>query len=289
MLNDTGDALSDEKGFPEVLKRIVPHRFFPLQEINVRKEYYLSRFIAKLLKSPYKLRIKEGRVKNLWLHSKDLHNIFHNIALIVSRINQDGAGINRMEELYRITHSRSWTDSEEEEIQNLDHVVGFFLLDIKSLLIFIVVFMDKLARFLSLIVDKKGKNLKNRSFKSFASDLTTLTGKKIEEFKRLISENTKWFRKVKDWRDDFVVHHPGASGAMIYGNDVPYAALTTRKKISGEPKMIIMGSQATYIPIEELDKILLQLKRLLIVLEEYLSGNINILPIEVNEENEAIL
>lgn len=276
-----GDVLSNGKGFPKIFKRISSNRFVPLQEVNWRKEYYLSRFIDKLLKSSNKIGIKEGQVRNLWLYNKDLRHIFHDIALIVSRINQDGAGINRMEELYSIANSRRWTDSEEEEMENLDRVVSFFLLDIRSLLIFIVVFMDKLARFLSLIIDKKGKNLKNRSFKSFKADLGKLTGKEIEEFGRLISNNTKWFKEVKDWRDDFVVHHPGASGAMISRNGKPYAALTTRKKISGESKYIIMDSQAMDIPIEELDKILLQLKKLLKVLHEYLCTHINILPIEV--------
>jgi len=273
--------LSIRKGFPEVLKRIPPNRFVPLQEIDWRKEYYLSRFIGKLLKSSNNTRIKEWQVKKLRLYSKDLYRIFIDIARIVSRINQDELGINRMEELYSIANSRRWTDSEAEEMENLDPVVGFFLLDVRSLLIFIVVFMDKLARFLSLIIDKEGQNLKNRSFKSFKADLAKLRGKEIEEFGQLISGNTKWFKKVKDWRDDFVVHHPGASGAMIFRNGKPYAALTTRKKISRDPKYIIMNSQAKDISMDEIDKILLQLRKLLIVLDEYLCSHINILPIEV--------
>jgi len=68
---------------------------------------------------------------------------------------------------------------------------------------------------------------------------------------------------------------------MISRNGKPYAALTTRKKISGEPKYIIMDSQAMDIPIEKLDNILLQLKKLLKVLDEYLCTHIYILPIEV--------
>lgn len=166
-------------------------------------------------------------------------------------------------------------------MENLDLVINFFLLDIRSLLIFIVMLMDKLARLLSLIINKKEKPLKSRDFYHFKRDLAKLRGEEMEKFGQLIDDNTEWFEKVKDWRDDFVVHHPGASGAMIFGNGKAYAALTTRKTISREPKYIIMDSQATDIPIEELDRILLQLKKLLKVLDEYLCSHINILPIEV--------
>jgi len=273
--------LTNGKGFPEILNRFPPDRFVPLPEIDLRKEYYLSRFIDKLLKSSNKTRIKEWQVKNLKLYNNDLRHIFHDIALIVSRINQDGSGINRREELFHITHSRKWTDSEEEEMENLDLVISFFLLDIRSLLIFLVIFMDKLARFLNLIIDNKGKNLRNRSFTSFNEDLAKLRGKEIEEFGQLINDSTAWFEKVRVLRNVFVVHHPGASGAMTFGNGKAYAALTTRKKINRDPKYIIMDSQATDVPIEELHRILLELKKLLKVLDEYLCSRINILPIEV--------
>jgi hypothetical protein len=274
------DVLSNGKGFPEVFKHMPPDKFVPLQEINWRKEYHLSRFIDKLLKSSYRIRIKEGKLKNLWLYNKDLRHIFHDIALIVSRINQDGVGINRMEELFNIANSRRWTDPEAEEMGNLDLIVDFFLLDVRSLLIFIMIFIDKLAGFLSLIINEK---LSNDSFYHFKEDLAKLGGKEIEEFGQLINDNTAWFEKVRFLRNVFVVHHPGASGAMSFGNGKAYAALTTRKNISKEPKYIIMDSEATDISIKEVDGILRQLKKLLAILDEYLCSHINILPIEVEQ------
>jgi len=212
------------------------------------------------------------------LRNKDLYHIFVDIARIVSRINQDGHGINRMEELYSIANSRSWTDSEAEEMENLDHVLGFLLLDIRSLLIFIVMFMDKLARFVSLIINKK---LSNDSFYHFKQELVNLGGKEIQEFGQLINDNTEWFENVRVLRNVFVVHHPGAGGVMVFKNGKPSAGLTTRKKINREHKYIIMDSQAKDISMDEINKILLQLRKLLIVLDGYLCSHINILPIEV--------
>lgn len=49
-----------------------------------------------------------------------------------------------------------------------------------------------------------------------------------------------------------------------------------------------MDSEAANIPIEELDKILSQLKELLKILDEYLCGHITILPIEVRKKSNKI-
>lgn len=268
------------KVFPEILKRMSPVRFVPLPEINLRKEYYLSRFVEKLLRSSTKTQIREWRVKKMRLYNKDLRHLFHDIALIVSRINRDGSRFNRREELFDIAHNRSWTDSEEEEMENLDLIVDFFLLDVRSLLIFINVFMDKLARFLALFITKNGEQISQRSFYSFQDVLAKLEGDEIRNFSQLVNDYTRWFKDVKKWRDQFVIHDPGAGGAIVFKDGRAYAALTRREGGEGEPKYIIMDSRAEDIPVDRIDEILYQLKEFLKVLDEYLCSHINTLPIE---------
>lgn len=261
-----------------------PDTVAPLQQINWRKEYYLSRFIDKLLESSTKTRIKQCQVENLRLYNEDLQRIFQDIALIVSRINQDGAGSNRMSELLEIANNRRLTGSEEKEIETLPLVVNFLDLDVRCLLIFITIFMDKLAWFLVPLITEK---LSNYSFYHFSKGLAKLRGKEIEEFGRLINNNTAWFEKVRRLRRVFVVHHPGAGGALVFRNGKGHVALTTRKRINREREYIIKNSQARDISIDELDRILRQLKKLLKILDEYLCSHIDVLPVEACKASDA--
>ena len=276
--------MSKEKGFPESLKRMPPVRFVPLREINWREEYYLSRFIDELLKSSNITRIKEWRVKKLWLYNKDLRHIFHDIALIVSRINEDGSKFNRREELFHVAHSRRLTASESEELENLDHTVDYFLLDVRSLLVFIMVFMGKLAIFLGQLITENGEQMKHYSFHGFRRKLMELKGDEIQKFAQFIADNTGWFEDVKKWRDKFVIHDPGAGGAIVFKDGRAYAALTRREGGEGEPKYIIMDSRAKDIPVDRIDGILYKLKEFLKVLDEYLCSHINILPLEGKQQ-----
>jgi hypothetical protein len=270
--------LHNRKRLPEIIKRIPSARITPLEEINWRKEYYIMNFFKELRKSS-RVKISKSRLKSLYLYNADLRSIFVDMALIVSRINVDGSCINRMEELYDFANYRKWTDSEAEEIEELQPAVDFFNLDVKSLLIFILIFMDKLAGFLSLLIDKKEKKLRAGSFFHFKKDLMKLRG--VQDIKQIITENTKWFKEVKDLRDDFVEHHPGAGGAVTFKNGKAYATITTRKNVDRELKYIVMDSQAKDISIEELDEILSQLKKLLKTLDEHLRSQISILPFKV--------
>ena len=277
--------MSKGKDFPEILKHMPPVRFIPLREINWRKEYYLSRFVDEILKSSNTTRIGKWRVEKLWLYNKDLRHIFSDIALIVSRINRDGSRFNRREEIFHISHSRKLTVSESEELENLNLIVDYFLLDVRSLLIFIMIFMDKLARFLSQIITKNGDQMKHRSFRSFKNELMKLKGGEIQKFAQLIANNTGWFKDVKDWRDDFVVHDPGAGGAIVFKDGKAYAALTRREGRDREPKYLIMDSRAEDIPTDGIDEILHQLKELLKIFDEYLCSHINILPLKGEQNN----
>lgn len=273
--------MSIEEKVPEISRRIQSHRFPSLQKIDWRKERHLDDFIEKLSKSVNELKFNEARLQELFLDDQDLRSIFIDISLVVSRINEDGLRLDRRQELFDIALSRKWTSIEKKEINDLDFVVSYLLLDVRSLIVFLLIFMDKLARFLALLIKKGESKLRSKSFYYFQRDLAKLKGKEIEEFSQLIKENSKWFAKLKELRDDFVEHHPAAGGAISFENGEANIALTTRKKTNKEPKFIIMGSQAKKLPIREVDEILLKFKELLRSLSDYLCSNFETLPIEV--------
>lgn len=248
-----------------MFKRMLGARFVPLQEINHKEELYLERFVHKW----QEVETKEAKLKKLHLYHTDLRFIYIDIALTILRINEDGFKLNRSEELWEIIAEREWTPSEHDEWESLRIFINYLNLDVKSLFILILIFMDKLARFLSLVVE--AENLQNRNFNTFKKDLKKLRGKKIEELTRLISNNTEWFEKVKDIRDDFIEHHPGPSGSIGFCNGKGHATLTTTK--SGDTNF-------KHISIEEINDILAKLKEFLKSLNEFLCSHIDVLPIK---------
>jgi hypothetical protein len=80
------------------------------------------------------------------------------------RINEDCKQVNRREELFDLAskNDRVWTIDEEGEVENLRYAVDYLNLDVRTLLINLVVFMDALAKFLSWTI-KAENQLKNRN------------------------------------------------------------------------------------------------------------------------------
>jgi len=265
------DKLSSESEFrnrkelSEIFKRSPRARFVPVREINYKDEFYLEKFVYKW----QEIKTNETKLRKLLLYYSDLRSIYIDIALIVLRINQDGSKLNRSEELWEIIKEREGTSLEFDELESLRIFINYLNLDVKSLFIHILIFMDKLAKFLSSVI--KAENLRNRSFDRFKKDLKKKRGKEIEEFSHLIYNKTEWFKKVKDIRDDFIEHHPSVSGGIGFRNGKAHATLTTTKS---------EDTIFEHIPIEEIDGILAKLKEFLKSLNEFLCSRIDVLPIK---------
>ena len=147
--------MSDEKELPNFVKHIFhTPKISPLQEISWRKEFHLKKFIQELsdIDTP---KLTMSRRKELFLHCQDLKFIFLDIGLIASRINENVPKINRFEELWNTTHTRKLTPLEVKELENLENVVDVFNLAVRTLLVFVVIFMDKFARLARLTIDVK--------------------------------------------------------------------------------------------------------------------------------------
>ena len=239
-----------------------------------RASYNLGKSIREKLESS-KTDIEQSLGKKLYLRSYDLSGIFYDLALIISRINEDGAQVNRREELFEIAHDRMWTDEEEKELEGLGN---YLVLDVKTLYINIMIFMDALAYFLSLCVRSRKQPI-SKSFAKFKKDLENYRGREIEEIREKIYEKTAWLDEAKDFRDDFIVHQPAARSTLEFLNGVLHIPLTTRKK-GYDQRHIIVGATARNISIVEIDSSLTQLKELLEELSEYLCQRLNMLPFE---------
>ena len=255
-------------------------RFSPLKEIDWRAEYNLGKSLHEKMESN-EINIEVSLGKKLWLKCLDLQGVFLDLGLIVSRINEDGSIINRRQEFLEIAHDRMWTNDEAKEYESLEYAISYLLLDVKTLLINIMIFMDVLARFLSLCIRSK-KQPNSRSFSKFKKDLENYKGRETEELKEMIYEKTSWFDEVKDLRDDFIVHHPAARHVLEFRGGEAYVPFTTTTRGYNEQKKskIVMGAIAKSISVKKIDDIISQLKEFLGDLNEYLSQRINMLPFE---------
>ena len=254
------------------------NRFSPLKEIEWRAEYNLGKSFLKELESS-KTNIEASLDKELWLRACDLHCAFIDIALIISRINEDGTKVNRREELHEIAHGRMWTDEEEKEFESFSYAINYLVLDVKTLIININIFMDVLAKFLVLFIKKSEKLPESKNFPRFKKHLKNYKGREIDELKKIIYENTEWFDDIKDLRDDFVIHHPAGRHALEFFDGIAHIPLTTTKKEYNRGH-IIDGAIAKSISLEKIDSTLSQLKELLKELNKYLYEKINTLPFE---------
>jgi hypothetical protein len=255
------------------------NKIIPLQKIDWRKEFYLEGTLKKL-ESPREAHIKPQVHKRIRIEGNALSKLFMYIAMIAERANEDGTKINIVEETYHSLDSniKKLTDEEIKELDKGPSYISLLCLDISTLIIFVRIFMDKLARLSSLLISAKGVKAKN--FNSFKRSLSKLKRKEIEAFARLIEENTMWLGALRNLRDDFVVHHPGAGGALVFFDSEAHVTLTTSKKITEEPKRILLDSEAKDISMEEINNWLSNLKRLLFNLNAFLTENLEKLPFE---------
>lgn len=258
-----GDDLSWLRNMPTC-------RIAPLQKIDWRKEFYLKEVLDKLESLQ--------NARSIQVEGDGLSTLFMYLAMIAERTNEDGAKFNLVEEIYQhVNSNKKLTDSEIKELDKGPFYVSLFCLDISSLIIFVRIFMDKLARFLRLLIAMEG--VKTNSFTSFKRSLKELKGKEIEAFVRVIEENTIWFDELKDLRDNYVVHYPGSATALFFADSKAYVTLTTSKRTK-EPKSILMNSEARNISIQEIDHFLTNLKMLLFNLNDFLTKNLDMLPLE---------
>lgn len=253
-------------------ERILRVKVPPLLAIDWRENNYLLEFTRKLESG--EIALDEPRRARLWDCGLNLSHNFVDIALIVSRIDEDRVKVNRIIELFEIARTREdrmWTDEEANEYETLTHAVNFFTLDVRTLLIYVVVFMDTLAKFLSWTI-KATRQPSSRSFAAFRKDILNYRGDEVQRLSHLLNEGTVWFKDVIDLRDDFIIHHPAAMAGLGFANGRASVHLRTSK---GDQWQVVKR-----IPVKRIDGYLSQLKDLLRNLNEFLCSRTAVLPIE---------
>ncbi len=250
----------------------------PLQDINVRREFYLKEFIHKL--ETQKTKMKKFRIKKLWLRSIDLRFIFYDISFIVHRLNTDFESFNRREELFEIARStgREWTPDEAEEYEKLSPIINYINLDVKTLFVNIVIFMDKLARFLSWSFKEQ---IGNKNFTVFRKAIANYGGKNAQKIFQILNKKSQWFKTIKDLRDDFIIHHPASRGVMEFLDGEAFIVLTTSKGGYDE-KHIVFDAVAKRIAVTEINNILSQLKELVQEINKYFCSHLEKFPTITN-------
>ena len=274
--------MSEKDEIPDVLKRVPRVRIPLLHEIDWENQFYLMEFKRKL--ESEKINIEEHRRERLWLCCTDLSYIFIDIALIVLKINEDCSKVNRHEELFdKALKGKPWTNEEEKEIESLRYAVNYLNLDVRTLLVNLVVFMDSIARFLSWIIKSK-KQVENKSFFKFRKDIVNYKVKEVQQIRQLLNEKTQWFNKIKNLRDDFIIHHAAARSGLELLDGETHVPLMTSK--GGYPKQhITLGAVTKNISMKEIDTILSDLKDLLKALNNFLCKQINQLPFKAKISN----
>jgi cell division protein FtsB len=266
---------------PDVLKRVPCVRIPLLQEIDWENQFYLMEFKHKL--ESEKTNIEEHRCERLWSSCTDLSYIFIDIALIVLRINEDCRKVNRHKKLFdKALKGESWTNEEGKEIESLHYAINYLNLDVRTLLVNVIVFMDSIARFLSWTIKAKTQ-VKSKSFVKFRKNIAEYKGKEVQQMRRLLDEKTHWFNEIKKLRDNFIIHHAAARSGLEILDGETHVPLTTSK--GGYTRLhITLGSVTRNISMKEIDAVLSDLKCLLKNLNNFLCERINQLPIKIEEE-----
>jgi len=143
-------------------------------------------------------------------------------------------------------------------------------IDIISLIVFVNILMDDIARFLRFLF--RGESTpKTKNFDKLKKTMNNLEGQKLEELNRII-QNTDWYQELKDLRDNPIVHRGDRdSGIGIYGERIGISLRHIKDRKIRE----------TFMSNLEIDKICENVYRFLKDLNEFLCKNFDYLPLEV--------
>jgi len=215
-------------------------------------------------------------VKELFLgHSMDLSGIFYELKCIAMRINEDSKKIIRMKELHELTTREARTHLTQKELDDLLieesdlHVyINYYILDVKSIYIWMMIFIDKLAKYLGVFI-KRERNVKTSSFRRFLNSIKTKKGKEIEQLTSILTSYRPWFKTIKDTRNNYTTHHPSITlpGIVMTKNGFSTDLQTSR---GDKPSMRASN--------DRIDHDIAQLKKLLKELNDFLCKNIQTIP-----------
>lgn len=146
-------------------------------------------------------------------------------------------------------------------------------IDIVSLIVFLNILMDDIARFLKFLF-RSESTPKTKNFDKLKKTMNNLEGQKLEELNRII-QNTDWYQELKELRDKPIVHKGQKdSGIGIQGERIGiYLRYIQDRKI-----------RETFISNLEIDRICENVYDFLKSLNEFLCRNFDYLPLEATKK-----
>lgn len=232
------------------------------------KDYSLIDFNKKILDSNYG--------KTYWEKSHlldlDLRHCFFDLRLVILRINENIEKMNREFELIDTSIERKLINKEAEEFINLSIYSDYMLLDVKSLFIWINIFLDKMSKYLTSLILPSEKMPSNSGFHDFLRDIKKkFKGNEIDKLTKILTDYEMWYENIKNIRDDYVIHH-----SKFYFRDVGRSEESIYVPLgTGKIKRISISN-------EYIDAQLLLFKNLLRDLNVFLCENIESLPFRID-------
>lgn len=146
-------------------------------------------------------------------------------------------------------------------------------IDIVSLIVFVNILMDDIARFLRFLF--RGESTpETKNFDKLKKTMNNLEGQKLEELNRII-QNTDWYQELKDLRDKPIVH----KGHKDSGIGIDRERIGIYLRYIEDRKI-----RETFISNLEIDKIRENVYGFLKGLNEFLCRNFDHLPLEVTKK-----
>jgi len=252
-----------------------------LRESLKKEDFHLFKFRDNFIKQKVRGVSHEPFLKL----SGDLSGIFYELRCIVLRINEDIRKLNKQDDLFKkLTRidehgellNNELTEEERDVIAekfiDLNIYINYYVLDIKSLYVWIMIFMDKLPKYLKLFINRKRQKISTYSFRRFVNSLQNQKGREIEQLTLILNAHRSWFEEIKDIRDDYTIHNPRITIPGITSSG-------SRDYISG-----LLGTtrqdKSSNLPIsnEIIDVHLSLLKKILRDLNGFLNDNIQNMP-----------
>jgi len=169
-------------------------------------EYSLHEFRDKFIS--LKLHVN---IPNFMSIHTDLSNLFSELNHIVKRLNNDISDANRILDIWdKVVEDKKIDEVQDKELDEAEYI-AYFHIDIKTLYIWFMIFMDKLPKFLILLFKRMESMPETRDYDHFYKSLKNYKGKEIEELYIILNAYYIWFKEIKDIRDDYTIHHPRIS------------------------------------------------------------------------------
>lgn len=216
------------------------------------------------------------RNNKICLQIHDLGAIFYEIKCIIKRINDDLMKLNSRRDLLDIVDDINLTEEEKdsliEEHLDLDVFINYLIIDIKSLYVWLLIFLDKIPEMTLTTFQYNQKGIKDDSYNNFIETIKNSEHNRLKELYIIFNVYDEYFQNVRKIRHHYTIHK----------SKITLPGMTTTQK-RDYFSITLSTYKKEYAPIIVLDNELINshlllLKSFLRDLNGYLCKNIKEMP-----------